>query len=137
MLLPHRETDLSLNPIRAAVDQATSSVLYSVAFLSQMTQGPTVEAFRRLMNRPVFSYGTVDRRGKLELRKPDGSVGLVDFAFLASKAPEPFKSEWSGGRGRNVHHKFVVTDFSQPTAKVFTGSSNFSPPARRTTAIIC
>ncbi len=25
------------------------------------------------------------------------------------------------------HHKYVVTDFSLPTAKVFTGSSNFSP----------
>ena len=124
---PHRETDLSLNPIRAAVDQATSSVLYSVAFLSQMTKGPTVEAFGRLMKRPIFSYGTVDKRGKLELRKPDGSVGLVDFAFLAKNAPEPFKSEWSGGQGRNIHHKFVVTDFSLPTAKVFTGSSNFSP----------
>src|SRR5262249_15896678 len=28
---------------------------------------------------------------------------------------------------RNIHHKFVVTDFSLPTAKVFAGSSNFSP----------
>ena len=27
---------------------------------------------------------------------------------------------------RNVHHKFVVTDFSLPTAKVFTGSCNFA-----------
>jgi phosphatidylserine/phosphatidylglycerophosphate/cardiolipin synthase-like enzyme len=92
-----------------------------------MTKGPTVEGFRRLIHRPIFSYGTVDKRGNLELRKPDGSVGLVDFAFLARKAPEPFKSEWSGGKGRNVHHKFVVTDFNLPTAKVFTGSSNFSP----------
>ena len=124
---PHRDTDLSHNPIRAAVDQATSSVLYSVAFLSQMTKGPTVDAFRRLMSRPVFSYGTVDKRGNLELRKPDGSIGLVDFAFLARTAPEPFKTEWSGGKGRNIHNKFVVTDFSLPTAKVFTGSSNFSP----------
>jgi phosphatidylserine/phosphatidylglycerophosphate/cardiolipin synthase-like enzyme len=59
--------------------------------------------------------------------KPDGSAGIVDFAFLAEHAPEPFKSEWSGGQGRNIHHKFVVTDFNLPTAKVFTGSSNFSP----------
>lgn len=129
---PHlgTETDLSLNPIRAAIDQATSSVFYSVAFLGQMTKGPTVEAFRRLMARPVFSYGTVDQRLGLELRKPDGSVGLVDFKYLARKAPQPFKAEWSGTRGRtgrNVHHKFVITDFSLPTAKVFTGSSNFSP----------
>jgi phosphatidylserine/phosphatidylglycerophosphate/cardiolipin synthase-like enzyme len=124
---PHRQTDLSLNPIRAAIDQATSSVFYSVAFLSQMTKGPTIEAFRRLINRPIFSCGTADKRGKLELRKPDGTIGLVDFDYLAKKAPEPFKSEWSGGKGRNIHHKFVVTDFSLPTAKVFTGSSNFSP----------
>jgi hypothetical protein len=48
----------------------------------------------------------------------------VDFAFLAKTAPEPLKSEWSGGKGINVHHKFVVTDFSLATAKVFTGSSN-------------
>jgi phosphatidylserine/phosphatidylglycerophosphate/cardiolipin synthase-like enzyme len=128
---PHSQTDLSLNPIRAAIDQATSSVFYSVAFLSQMTKGPTIEAFERLMNRPIFSYGTVDRRGELELRKPDGTVGLVDFAFLAKKAPEPFKSEWSGGKGRNIHHKFLVTDFSLPTAKVFTGSSNFSPSGEK------
>lgn len=124
---PHRETGLSLNPIAAAVDQATSSVLYSVAFLGQMTKGPTVEAFKRVMTRPVFSYGTVDSARALELRKPDGSIGLVDFAYLARNSPEPFKSEWSGGQGRNIHHKFVVTDFSLPTAKVFTGSSNFSP----------
>jgi phosphatidylserine/phosphatidylglycerophosphate/cardiolipin synthase-like enzyme len=26
-----------------------------------------------------------------------------------------------------VHHKFVVTDFNLPTAKVFTGSSNLAP----------
>ncbi|BCJ92295.1 hypothetical protein IZ6_30300 [Terrihabitans soli] len=124
---PHASTDLSLNPIRAAVDQATSSVFYSVAFLGQMTQGPTVEAFARLMERPVFSYGTVDARRSMELRKPDGSIGLVDFAYLARKAPEPFRSEWAGGHGRNIHHKFVVTDFSLPSAKVFTGSCNFSP----------
>ncbi|MGO6949605.1 phospholipase D-like domain-containing protein [Rhizobium johnstonii] len=124
---PHTQTDLSLNPIRGAIDQATSSVFYSVAFLGQMTKGPTVEAFRRLMKRPVFSYGTVDSRRDMELRKPDGSVGLVDFAYLASKAPEPFKAEWNGGKGRNIHHKFLVTDFNLPTAKVFTGSSNFSP----------
>jgi phosphatidylserine/phosphatidylglycerophosphate/cardiolipin synthase-like enzyme len=52
---------------------------------------------------------------------------LVDFAFLAKNAPEPFKSEWSGGKGINIHHKFVVTDFSLPSAKVFTGSSNLAP----------
>jgi hypothetical protein len=124
---PHRSSDVSLNPVRGAIELATSSVLYAVAFLSQIKSGPTKEAFDRLIDRPVFSYGIADKRGQMELQKPDGSVGLVDFAFLADTAPQPFKSEWSGGGGINVHHKFVVTDFSLPTAKVFTGSSNLAP----------
>jgi hypothetical protein len=48
----------------------------------------------------------------LEVKKPDGSIGIVDFEFLAESAPEPFKSEWSGGKGVHEHHKFVVTDFN-------------------------
>ena len=128
---PHKSSDLSLNPVRGAIDQASSSGLYSVAFLNQIQSGPTKEAFDRLMKRPVFSYGISDKAGDLEVRKPDGSIGLVDFAFLAKTAPEPFKSEWSGGKGINVHHKFVVTDFSLPTAKVFTGSSNLAPSGEK------
>lgn len=123
---PHSDPYLSLNEIGKAVKGATSSVLYSVAFLNQITSGPAADAFADLINRLIFSYGTVDNEGRLELQKPDGTKGLVDFDYLASKAPEPFKSEWSGGKGRNVHHKFVVTDFNLPTAKVFTGSCNFS-----------
>jgi len=128
---PHKSSDLSLNPLRGAVDQATSSVLYAVAFLDQIKSGPTKDAFDRLMKKPVFSYGVVDSRGSLEIRKPDGTIGLVDFAYLSANAPEPFKSEWSGGKGINIHHKFVVTDFSLPTAKVFTGSSNLAPSGEK------
>src|SRR5205807_615232 len=95
--------------------------------LNQIASGPTKEAFDRVMTRPVFSYGISDKKGKLEVRKPDGSIGLVDFSYLADKAPEPFKSEWSGQKGINIHHKFVITDFNLPTAKVFTGSSNLAP----------
>jgi len=124
---PHKTSDVPLNPVRGAIEQATSSVLYCVAFLNLIKSGPTLEALTRLMQRPIFSYGISDVRGKLEFKKPSGEVGLVDFAFLAENAPEPFKSEWSGGQGINLHHKFVVTDFGLPTAKVFTGSSNLSP----------
>ncbi|MFL6541246.1 MAG: phospholipase D-like domain-containing protein [Chthoniobacterales bacterium] len=124
---PHAKADLSLTPIAGAVQQATSSVLYAVAFLYQMGKGLTKDQFDALMKRPVFSYGISDKGGQLEVRKPDGSIGLVDFAYLAAHAPEPFKREWSGGKGINIHHKFVVTDFNLPTAKVFTGSSNLSP----------
>jgi hypothetical protein len=124
---PHKSSGLSLNPLGGAVDQATSSVLYSIAFLNQIRSGPTGQAFDRLIERPVFSYGISDKSGKLQVRKPDGSTGLVSFAYLAANAPEPFRSEWSGGKGINLHHKFVVIDFNLPTAKVFTGSSNFAP----------
>jgi phosphatidylserine/phosphatidylglycerophosphate/cardiolipin synthase-like enzyme len=75
----------------------------------------------------VFSYGIVDKATGLDVKKPDGSIATVDFAYLANNAPEPFKSEWSGGAGIHQHDKFVVTDFNLPTAKVFTGSSNLSP----------
>jgi phosphatidylserine/phosphatidylglycerophosphate/cardiolipin synthase-like enzyme len=120
-------TNLSLNPIASALDQATTSAFYSLAFLNMMKSGPTFESFNRVMKRPIFSCGSVDSRGELELVKPDGSRGVVDFKYLAKLAPKPFDKEWSGGKGRNVHHKFLVTDFNLPTAKVFTGSSNFSP----------
>jgi phosphatidylserine/phosphatidylglycerophosphate/cardiolipin synthase-like enzyme len=124
---PHASSDVSLNPVRGAIEQASSSVLYAIAFLSLIRSGPTQQALDRLIDRPVFSYGISDKRGKLRLQKPDGSIGLVDFAYLAEKSPQPFSREWSGGKGINLHHKFVVTDFSLPTAKVFTGSSNLAP----------
>jgi PLD-like domain len=67
----------------------------------------------------------------LSVFKPDGSRGLVSFDYLAGEAPEPFATEWSsyaGGNSRSnvLHHKFVVTDFNTPRAKVFTGSSNMA-----------
>jgi hypothetical protein len=74
----------------------------------------------------LFSYGISDKAGGLQVTKPDGSKGIVAFAYLAKHAPEPFKSEWSGGAGIHEHDKFVVVDFNLPTAKVFTGSSNLS-----------
>ena len=123
---PHADTGLSLNPLGAAIDQATSSVFFSIAFLYQTKSGPTREAIDRLMNKNVFSYGISDKQGGLAVKKPDGTFGIVDFNYLAGITPMPFKAEWSGGKGIHEHHKFVVTDFSLPTAKVFTGSSNLS-----------
>jgi phosphatidylserine/phosphatidylglycerophosphate/cardiolipin synthase-like enzyme len=128
---PHASTDLSLNPVGAAIDQATSSVLFAIAFLYQTKSGAIREAIDRLMEKQVFSYGISDKASSLTVRKPDGSIGIVDFEYLAEKAPEPFKSEWSGGAGIHQHDKFVVTDFSLPTAKVFSGSSNLSPSGEK------
>lgn len=123
---PHSDSALSLSPLAGAIDQATSSVFFAVAFLNQDKNGPIRQALDRLEDKPLFSYGIANRKKGLKLTKPDGTTGLVDFAFLAEHAPEPFKSEWSGGKGITIHHKFVVTDFNLPTAKVFAGSSNLS-----------
>ncbi len=124
---PHpKSSDVSLAPLTGAIEQAASSVLYSVAFLNQDTKGPVRKALDRLVDKPIFSYGVVNRDTGLNLKKPDGSDGVVDFEYLGAHAPTPFKEEWSGGAGINIHHKFVVTDFSLPSAKLFAGSSNLS-----------
>ncbi|OLF54750.1 phospholipase D-like domain-containing protein [Pseudomonas chlororaphis] len=123
---PHDHSDLSLSPIGGAIDQANSSVLFNIAFLNQITSGPLYESIRRLYKRPVFNYGVSDKPSGMDVIKPDGTSAEVDFAYLAKYAPEPFRSEWSGGSGISVHNKFVVTDFNLPSAKVFTGSSNLS-----------
>ncbi|WIE47523.1 phospholipase D-like domain-containing protein [Pseudomonas sp. GM17] len=123
---PHSGSDLSLSPIGGAIDQASRSVLFNIAFLNQITSGPLYESISRLYKRPVFNYGVTDKASGMDVIKPDGTSAEVDFAYLAKYAPEPFRSEWSGGTGISVHNKFVVTDFNLPSAKVFTGSSNLS-----------
>ncbi len=123
---PHKDSELSLDPVGAAIDQATASVFFCIAFLNQAKSGAVRESVDRLQGKNLFSYGISDRANGLNVKKPDGSTGIIDFEYLAKYAPEPFKTEWSGGTGIHEHHKFVVTDFSLPTAKVFTGSSNLS-----------
>lgn len=124
---PHHSSDLSLSPVGAAIDQASSSVFFAIAFLNQIKSGPTRGAIDRLMDKQLFSYGIVNSGTGLEIKKPDGSIGTVDFNYLAAHTPPPFQREWSGGAGIHQHDKFVVTDFNLPTAKVFSGSSNLSP----------
>ena len=124
---PHPQaSDLSLSVVAAAIQQATSSVLFAVAFLNLDKDGPVRTALDALTAKPLFSYGIANQDKGLQLLKPDGSTGVVDFAFLADHAPEPFKAEWSGGQGITIHHKFVVVDFNLPTARVFAGSSNLA-----------
>ncbi len=128
---PHKEPELSLSVVGAAIDQASSSVFFNLAFLNQAKSGSVRTAIDRLAEKPIFSYGVSDKAGGLNVHKPDGTVALVDFAYLAEHSPEPFRSEWSGGKGINVHHKFVVTDFGLPSARVFTGSCNHSPSGEK------
>lgn len=125
---PHSDSSLSLDPIARAIEQAESSVLYSIVFLNQLT-GAVRDALEELMERSLFSYGVAQRVTGLSVFKPDGSRGLLPFAYLAENAPEPFKTEWSGqttGHSNMVHHKFLVTDFNGARPTVYTGSSNMA-----------
>lgn len=125
---PHSDSALSLAPIARAIEEAESSVLYSIVFLNQLT-GAVRDALDELMDRSLFSYGVAQRVGGLTVNKPDGSRGLLPFAYLADNAPEPFKTEWSGqttGHSNMVHHKFLVTDFNGDRPTVYTGSSNMA-----------
>ncbi|MDO9453220.1 MAG: phospholipase D-like domain-containing protein [Stagnimonas sp.] len=127
---PRRDEALSLDPVAQAIREAESSVLYAVVFLPQLT-GAVKNAIEDLNNRSLFSYGVAQRTGSLTVNKPDGSRGLLPFAYIGANAPEPFKREWSGGEGNMVHHKFVVTDFNGARPKVFTGSSNLAAGGER------
>lgn len=105
---PHSDSALSLGPVARAIENAESSVLYSIVFLNQLT-GQVRDALDELMQRSLFSYGVAQRVGGLTVSKPDGSRGLLPFAYLAGDAPEPFRSEWSGqttGHSNMVHHNF-------------------------------
>lgn len=127
---PHCHDELRLAEIAADISSAESSVFYSLAFLFQ-TPGKMLTAIKDKMNdNEIFMYGISDKRvGGLDLQKPDGNISPVFPSYLSHNLPEPFISEASGGSGNRMHHKFVVLDFDKPTARVYTGSYNFSVAA--------
>jgi phospholipase D-like protein len=127
---PHSDENTLLQKIADDIDGATSSVLYSLAFLYQTT-GPIRDAIKQVTeDDAIFVYGISDRKvGGLDLQKPNGNVSPVFPAELDSNVPPPFKAEASGGSGVRLHHKFAVIDFDKPPARVYLGSYNFSNPA--------
>jgi len=128
---PHSKSNALLQTIADDIGNGTKSCLfYSLAFLYQ-TQGPVLDAIRKVTeNDKIFVYGISDRKvGGLDLQKPDGNVAPIFPAALAKDVPPPFKAEPTGGGGIRMHHKFVVIDFDKPTARVYLGSYNFSSPA--------
>ena len=127
---PHLKKNALIPAIADDMAGTTSSLLFSLAFL-YMTPGAMKNAIKQIQaeNR-IFSYGISDAGVKgLELTKPDGTVSVIGTAALKKNLPEPFKTETSGGNGALMHHKFVVIDFDQPSARVYLGSFNFSAAA--------
>jgi hypothetical protein len=130
---PHAGDNALLEQIAEDIKSAKSSVFYSLAFLAQ-TKGPIRDAITAVTeDARIFVYGIADKRVEgIKVQTPDGNVEPVSPAEL-TQAPPPFKDEPSGlgpkGEGIRMHHKFVVIDFDKPTARVYTGSYNFSKPA--------
>jgi phosphatidylserine/phosphatidylglycerophosphate/cardiolipin synthase-like enzyme len=129
---PHSAANAQLDAVAEDISSnATSTVFYSLAFLYE-TPGVTKDAIEKVTNDPqLFVYGISDRKvGGLDLQTPSGNPAIVYPSQLTGRnAPEPFKSEPTGGSGTRMHHKFVVIDFDKPTARVYLGSYNFSSAA--------
>lgn len=133
---PHSNANAVLDTLAAYLsDQTKSSVLFALAFIYE-SKGKLRDAITALQDKPnVFVYGMSDKRvGGLDLKKADGHMVVVQPDFLVDDdTPEPFKAEPSSltreNGGTRLHHKFIVTDFNTPKARVYMGSFNFSPTA--------
>jgi phosphatidylserine/phosphatidylglycerophosphate/cardiolipin synthase-like enzyme len=123
---PHKSALVSLNKVATAIQNAHSSVLFAVMELDG--SGPVMDELKQLGNRTdIFSYGITQAAKGLNLYKPGETHAiLTSFSYLKKKVPQPFRSEWSGGLGQVIHHKFVVVDFNDQHPVVFCGSSNLS-----------
>jgi phosphatidylserine/phosphatidylglycerophosphate/cardiolipin synthase-like enzyme len=127
---PHNKTNSVLDSIADDIGATETSLFFSLAFLNQ-TPGAIKEAIKNIKaDNTVFCYGLADQEvGGLELTKPDGKVSVVSPKALKKNVPKAFKEEVTGGAGIRMHHKFLVLDFNKPTARVYTGSYNFSKAA--------
>jgi len=127
---PHSKSNALLAKIGEDIDDTTSCLFYSLAFLS-ITPGIIKDTIKKVSKKPgIFVYGIADKKvGGIDLQMPNGNIAPVFAAALDQKVPAPFNKEPTGGGGNRMHHKFVVIDFDKPTARVYLGSYNFSIPA--------
>lgn len=123
---PHQTAAISLDKVANAIQNAKSSILFAVMELGG--SGPVLNDLKNLSARKdIFAYGITQSEKGLNLYKPGETNGIfADFSYLASKVPEPFRAEWSGGIGQVIHDKFVVIDFNDQNPVVFAGSSNLA-----------
>ncbi|MFC0351026.1 phospholipase D-like domain-containing protein [Undibacterium danionis] len=127
---PHSKSNSLLQAIGEDISSTTSSLFYSLAFLS-ITPGIIKETIRDVSARAgIFVYGIADKKvGGIDLQMPNGNIAPVFSSALDKNIPLPFSKEPTGGGGNRMHHKFVVIDFDKPSARVYLGSYNFSSPA--------
>jgi phosphatidylserine/phosphatidylglycerophosphate/cardiolipin synthase-like enzyme len=125
-LSPHADASVSLAPATTRIRTAKSSVFYAV--MQPTGGGDVLSSLRTIAAKPtVFSYGTVETATGLAVQRGDGQMGdVADFAYLKSKVPYPFTTEFDPGPGIHIHNKFIVIDFNGDSPAVFTGSSNLA-----------
>jgi phosphatidylserine/phosphatidylglycerophosphate/cardiolipin synthase-like enzyme len=123
---PHQTATVSLGRVAAAIQNAKSSVLFAVMEL--VGGGAVMQELTTLQKRTnIFSYGVTQTTTGVKFYKSGGANGLlVPFSYLKAHVPQPFRTEWDGGMGQVIHHKFVVIDFNQANPLVYCGSSNLS-----------
>lgn len=130
---PHADPTLSMNRVANAIKDAKQSVFYAIAFRGAQT-GPADLALDTIDPRKLVVLGVSDKPGSggepiddaTYVQAPGrGSVPLSPKALEAGM-DKPFKTEWAGGAGMRMHHKFVICDFRTPDAVLFTGSSNLA-----------
>ncbi len=123
---PHKAASVSLDVVAKAIRDARSSVLFAVMELGG--GGDVMDELKKLgRRRDLFSWGVTQSARGIRLVSRSGAPShVVSFSYLRSKVPRPFRSEWSGGAGKAIHHKFVVVDFNGSDPVVFTGSSNLA-----------
>jgi phosphatidylserine/phosphatidylglycerophosphate/cardiolipin synthase-like enzyme len=125
---PHHDSGVSLERVAAAIDAAESSVLFAIMDIGNAS-GLVMERIEALGARQgLYAFGTTQNlSGDLKTTTPtDPDSPFIPFAYLQSKLPPPFQSEFSGGAGITIHHKFVVCDFNGQGPVVYAGSSNLA-----------
>ena len=124
---PHSTANAKLTSLADDIATTGSSLFYSLAFLWE-TKGVVLNAIEAVTDKDnIFVYGLSDKSvGGLDLQLPNGNPPVAFPSNLLNNLPPPFSQEASGGSGVRMHHKFVVIDFNKPTARVYTGSYNFS-----------
>jgi phosphatidylserine/phosphatidylglycerophosphate/cardiolipin synthase-like enzyme len=121
---PHK-TAFSLDTVSQAIESAKSSVLFAI--METESRGPVMPALKNLSNKDnVLSLGTIEQESQLQFFKQGKNSGVTSFSFLEKDVPKPFKAEWKGGRGKVIHHKFIVCDFNSDSPIVYCGSSNLA-----------
>ena len=128
---PHNDAYAAgvLDAITAEVQRSTTkSVLFAVMEMGDASTGTLIRALRDLhKNDAIYTYGVTDNSsGDISLYKPGKKNGLlIDAKSAKRELPPPFRDEASLP-GHAIHHKFVITNFNKPTARVYCGSSNLA-----------